>query len=419
MENSDKKIFLIVFLLLTGSFLLHAQTKPVKQLDFFESAALQYSPLQGDLKNQLLSNRIDSMRLKAGYHPQVSASSTGLYAPIIKGYGYDDAITNGQSLDALLNVNYNLNSKGLKQNQYKALSLQRDSVVYAFRLSELDLRKAVTEQYITAYASQQQLEFNQEVNLLLKKEEAVLKTLTRANAYTQTEYLTFLVTLKQQELSAKQAALQFKADYALLNYICGINDTTSTVLKTPDFAPKADVLAGQSFFNNRFIIDSLKAENDKSAIAYNYKPKLSVYANGGYNSSFVLQPYKNFGTSAGFTLTVPLYDGHQRKMLLDKTKLQQQTSTYYRSFFNRQHQQQLDMLKQQISDTDVLYKQITDQIRFTRQLITVDNKLLQTGNIRIADFVIAINNYLSAQNAFRQTTVNRLKLMSQLHYWNR
>jgi len=41
---------------------------------------------------------------------------------------------------------------------------------------------------------------------------------------------------------------------------------------------------------------------------------LNLYANSGYNSSLVLQPYKNFGASAGFNLSIPIYDGHQKKM---------------------------------------------------------------------------------------------------------
>ena len=68
------------------------------------------------------------------------------------------------------------------------------------KISEQDLKKAVTGQYITAYGSLQQLRFNQEVVELLSKEEDLLKKLTRANVYRQSDYLTFLVTLKQQQL---------------------------------------------------------------------------------------------------------------------------------------------------------------------------------------------------------------------------
>lgn len=364
-------------------------------------------------------NKIDSLRLKAGYLPQVTASSTGLYAPVIHGYGYDEALTNAHTFDALLTANYNLINKGLKANGQQQLLLQMDSIKYAAKRSELDLGKAIAEQYINAYASQQQVAFNLDVCNLLGREEVLLKQLTRSNAYRQTDYLTFLVTLKQQQLQLKQAELQFKNDYATLNYLTGIKDTSTVVLKEPVFRFELNTVVNHPFFMQGFAIDSAKNSNERKAVVLNYLPKASVYVNGGYNSSFLLQPYKNFGTSAGFTLLVPIYDGRQKKMQLDKLNLQAQTTTAYRDFFINQQQQQIDLLYQQITATEGLYVQIKDQIKFARSLVEADLKLLRTGDVKIADLVIAINNYMAAQNQFRLTDINRLKLINQLNYWNR
>ena len=381
--------------------------------------ALSSSPLVKDYHNQLLANKLDSMILNAGYLPKLTASSTGLYAPILNGYGFDEVITNGQTQDALLTLNYALTGNRLKNNQSEGLHLKRDSIHYASRLSELDLRKTITEQYITTYASQQQVEFHRDVYHLLKNEEAILLNLTRANTYTQTEFLTFLVTFKQQQLQYKQAELQFKNDFSMLNYLCGINDTSSFELKEPALYKNNTNLPLQSFFTKRFDIDSLLTLNERKSITLSYKPKVSVYINGGYNSSFNLQPYKNFGTSAGFTISVPIYDGHQKKIRYSKLDLKGQTTTAYRIFFLKQQKQQVDMLNQQLSATEGLHQQIRDQLKFTKELIDVDSKLLRTGDIKITDFVIAVNNYMATQNLFRQTTINRLKLISQVNYWNR
>jgi outer membrane protein TolC len=420
MRLFKKKIHIVLYL--CGFCLsVYGQDKNSKPVDlnYFIGQALSSSPLSKDYNNQLLANKIDSMRLKAGYLPLLTASSTGLYAPIINGYGYDEVITNGQSLDALLTVNYALIGNNQKNNQAQAVRLQRDSIHFASKLSELDLRKTITEQYITAYASQQQVEFNRDIYNLLKNEEALLLKLTRANTYTQTEYLTFLVTFKQQQLQYKQAELQFRNDFSVLNYLCGIIDTTTIKLKEPVLTRNVAELPLQSFFIKRFEIDSLKSMNERRSIAYNYKPKASVYVNGGYNSSFNLQPYKNFGTSAGFTVSVPIYDGHQKRLQYSKLDLKVQTSTAYRTFFLKQQQQQVNLLNQQINATEELYQQIRDQLKFTKGLIEVDSRLLHTGDVKITDFIIAVNNYMATQNLFRQTTINRLKLISQLNYWNR
>lgn len=410
------KYFSIV-VLCSASLFVQAQ-EPAKNLDFFLNQAKISSPVLKDLENQRKSAGIDSLIVKAAGKPQITGTSSGLYAPIIRGYGYDEVITNGQSLDALLNVNYDLLNKKRINNQLQGVKLQSDSIRYASQLSTFDLNRSIADQYILAFASQDQVDFNSEVVNLLKKEEALLKTLTRSNIYKQSEYLTFLVTLQQQELGLQQAALQYKNDLATLNYLSGITDTTSVRLEEPKL--KSDKLFSEtSFFKRKFELDSLKNENQRNSIILNYQPKLGVYANGGYNSSLVLQPYKNFGSSVGFTFSVPIYDGRQKKMQFNKLNLASETISNYREFFVRQQSQQLNLIRQQIDQTDRLFVKINDQIRLSKGLIDVDSKLMHTGDLRVSDFIIAINNYMSAQNLLKQTTINRLKLINQYNYWNR
>lgn len=97
---------------MTGFGLCAARAQqPVRNLDYFYQEAVKRSPLLKDYNNQLQSSKIDSMRVKAGYKPQVSALANGLYAPVVNGYGFDEVLTNGKALEAVLNVNYNLASK--------------------------------------------------------------------------------------------------------------------------------------------------------------------------------------------------------------------------------------------------------------------------------------------------------------------
>lgn len=408
---------------MTVGFLLVLATRTmaqvsVKNLDFFLKQAQSSSPMLKDFENQKKSAGIDSLMVRATGGLQITGTGAGMYAPIIKGYGYDGVITNGQALEALLNVNYELLNKKRLSNQLEGIKIQSDSIKYASQLSLYDLNRSIVDQYITAYASQEQVNFNHEVVSLLQKEEQLFKTLTRSNIYKQSEYLTFLVTLQQQQLVMKQAEIQFKNDYATLNYLAGISDTTQIKLVEPQLET-ALLKQDKVFFTKRFELDSLKNINLKNGIDLNYKPKLGVYVNGGYSSSLTFQPYRNFGSSVGFTFSVPIYDGHQKKMQYDKLKLSSNTIASYRNFFVQQQGQQLNLIRQQIVQTDALFGKIKEQIRFSKGLIDVDSKLLHTGDLKVVDFIIAINNYMSAQNLFRQTTINRLKLINQYNYWNK
>ena len=89
------------------------------------------------------------------------------------------------------------------------IKLQSDSVRHVGEVSLLELKRLIIDQYITAYTAQQQAQFDQEIFSLLKKEEVLLKQLTRSNLYKQTEYLTFLVTLQQQQLAKLAIGLHY------------------------------------------------------------------------------------------------------------------------------------------------------------------------------------------------------------------
>src|ERR1700759_3448511 len=92
-------------------------------LDHYIELAKSNSPLLKDLRNQVASNQLDSLRLKAGYKPQVNITSGGLYAPIINGFGYSTAITNEHTLNGLVAVNQQIISKNNVNAQVDAITL--------------------------------------------------------------------------------------------------------------------------------------------------------------------------------------------------------------------------------------------------------------------------------------------------------
>ncbi len=407
------------FSIVLCAFTYSASLAQTNSLDRYLQIAKTNSPLLKDLQNQIASSQVDSLRLKAGLKPQVNLNSGGLYAPIVNGYGYSEAITNNHTLNGLMQVNQTIVGKNNIEAQVAAITLQTLSLSNATKISEQDLKKAITAQYITAYGDLLQYKFSREVVDLLTKEESILKQLTRNNVYRQSDYLTFLVTLKQQELVVTQSRSLYKNDFATLNYLAGIEDTTVTELDTPNIKPLTRPDVSTSIYFQQYKLDSLKLVNSKQLVDFSYKPKANVFADGGYNSDFMGQAYKNFGASVGFALTVPIYDGGQRKMQYKKLSLQEETRENYKAFFSTQYRQQIAQLNQQITENENLLTQINEQIKYNRSLISVDMDLLKTGDLKIADMILAINNYLTVKNLLNQTTVSKLQLINQLNYWNK
>ncbi len=76
-------------------------------------------------------------------------------------------------------------------------------------------------------------------------------------------------------------------------------------------------------------------------------------------------------------------------------------------------------MQQQLSLIQGLESSINDQIRFLETLIEANGKLLETGEIKMTDYILALNNYITAKNLLVQNKVSRYQVINQLNYWNR
>ena len=410
-----KKLF-IIFFFMHLVIILFSQNN---NLDYFINRAVLNSPLIKDYKNQILLNQVDSLRILASYKPQVTGNSYNYYPPVIKGIGYDQAITNGGQFSALVGVNKTLLNKKYIAAQFESLQLQNQSLTNTSQISEQELKRTITAQYITAYGDMLQLHFNIAIDSFLSKEEVILKKLTEQNVYRQVDYLAFLVTLKQQRLLIKEQNIQFQNDYAVLNYLCGITDTTKVELKEPGI--QIHLLPGMenSVYFKQFVFDSLKLVNNKTLVDLSYKPRFNLFADAGYNSTLAYRAYNNFGTSFGISASVSIYDGKQRKLQYSKIAIAERTRMNYESFFTSQYQQQIAQLKQQLNAAGELINDINDQLKYSESLIQVNEKLLETGEVKIADYILALNSYLNSKYLITQNNINRLLIINQINYWNR
>lgn len=390
-----------------------------RNLDFYINVALQNAPAFRDLRNQAELNRQDSMLFRAALRPQVSAGTAANLAPNFRGFGYDPALSNGGFLNAIVSVSQPIFVP--KQNlaaQFKALDVQNESLQNKARLTEQDIRRSIGVQYITAYGTLQQLDFNRETLELLRREDAVYKRLTEQNIYRQTDYLTFLTSLRQQETTVRQLEIQYQNEFATLNYLSGLTDTTTERLPNPDLRFPVLPPVGSTVFYRQFTLDSLQIRANDQLIDLAYRPTVNLYSDAGFNSSFASQGWKNVGFSIGIGATVLLYDGQQRRLRHEKTALLENTRQGYRDFFLRQYQQEISQAQQQLSALDQLDASVQAQLQIAHTLIEANGRLLRTGDARVVDYLVAISSQLNAQNQLALNHINRLQILNQLQFRN-
>lgn len=417
MEHSNSRLirwFLCATVLL-AFFSLHGQAK--NTLPYFLETAKTNSPTLSDYNNQVLSHRIDSLKLKATYGFIVTGEGNASYAPTINGWGYDSALSNGQSLFAGVRVAKEFISRNNLNTRLAGVSANIAQILAQKNISLQTLYKQITDQYIATYTSQQQYELSGEILRILNQEDLILKKLTQASVIKQTDYLTFKVTQQQTELSHEQHKADWQNNYALLNYLSGIVDDHFTLLEPPLFEEKINPSEfNQSVYEKLYAADSLKLESDAKIIEYDYRPKITAFTDGGYQSSFVQTPYKNFGISVGIGVSVPIYDGHQKKMLLEQNRLNLETRKNYWAQNQRQYQQMIFQINNEINSYHQLIKKANEQITFSKTLVEANAKQLPTGDVKMVDFIMSINNLLGLKGNIIQYNTTLYNLKNQMQY---
>src|SRR6476660_7694061 len=83
--------FLLTLAIIVMAVFCSGQTRNLN--DFIQYAKDNNAGLK-DLQSQILSNLVDSQILRATTKTQLNFVSNEMYAPVIKGWGYDEIITN-------------------------------------------------------------------------------------------------------------------------------------------------------------------------------------------------------------------------------------------------------------------------------------------------------------------------------------
>jgi len=406
-----RKTFLILILFLASGIGVSAQS-----LDFYIQKGLENSPLLKDFKNQLLSGKLDSLLTQASYKPQINQVSQAMYAPVAKKFGYDEAITDGGNYSAVVSLEKSLFNQRVKDGQFKTIALIQQAIEADRKITVIELKQAITEQYLSAYADGLQIEFNRNTLSLLKEQQAIVKALADRGIYAQTDLMNLSLSITSQEVAIQQANIQYRNNLALLKYICGITDASTASLEKPELTIQNSFNINSSPAMMNFKIDSLKNLNSKELIDLNYRPKVSAYADAGFMAIRPENIPHNFGASLGLNFSMPIYDGKQRKLQVEKILLAENSRLDYQTYYTSQYKQQINQLTEQLKLTDELILSIRTQLSEQEKLIALYKVEIEKGLVRFLDFLTTVNNYTQTKNSLTVSEMNRLQIINQMNH---
>jgi len=413
-ENKQSWILLFAIVLLVFCLKGRAQDRT---LEYYLKQGVSNNPVLKDLSNQIQTNRYDSLITRAAYLPQVNFNGYLMVAPVVNGWGYSDVITNGQEMVGTLNVNQQLFNKKTREATFLTHSLETKNLNNSREISINELKKAITAQYLAAYSVLCDSKFQQEVFKTLIDEAKILKAWVEKGIYRQTDYLSLNVEILNLERNIRDLDLQFHKEFSNLNLICGITDTFIYDLSLPSINELVNNPLENSPLFQRFQIDSLRIQNEKLLIDRQYKPALYWFSNGGIVNNEFQFLYQNFGVSLGLSMTVPVFDGNQRKLKYNKIRIEEETRKSYQEFFRFQYNTQLKQLRDELVSIRKQGMENEKQITMILELIEQDKALMNVGSLSITDYILALKNLIEAKHIGLLYQIRAQYIINQINFW--
>jgi outer membrane protein TolC len=387
-----------------------------RSLEYYIEAGIKNSPLLADLKNQLASSTVDSLIVRAERKPQIEGRSQALYSPYYHNFGYDEVVTDGGNYQAVAAVTQNIFNRKDLENRLQALEIQKQSVGNNVRLSIADLKKTITDQYITSYSDLYDLQFNRSFLQLMNHENELVKQFVISGIASQSDYLALQVETQGQQVLVDQLKTQYYRDLSLMNQLCGLEDTAAYELQEPQIDISGSSEAALSPFFRQFIIDSMKIVNERIALNVKYRPRVNWFADAGALSSRPDNIYRHFGYSVGASLSVPIYDGQQKNLELRKLSISTNTISSYRSTYRKKYDQMLLQLNDELKGTEGIKAQIRKQLETADQLVSSLKAQLEAGQVKMTDYVNAIKNYRNINRNLNLVNIRMFQIRNEISY---
>jgi outer membrane protein TolC len=389
-----------------------------RTLDDYILSARRYNASFIDYQNQLASLTYDSSKIRATFLPKVNVTGQANISPVIGGYGYDSAISNGANYSALIGVTQDLFQGGNRDLQLAKLGAQRESLYTTLAINIRDLIKNISSQYVTAYSDLRAMESAEESFRIIEEQLSILEELVKRGVYLQVDYMNPLISRNQQQIAALQARTQYRTDLYKLNQLSGIVDSTTVTLTAPQLTAGPTIPLYNSLKARQFAFDSLAIEYERSLLDWTYRPKLSWAADAGLNTTDLRNAYHNIGFSVTLNFAYPLYDGRQKYFESEKFNLSLNTIAAKQRAFYIETSTQKMMLEEQLRGEDSLITQYQKQLESINELLQFDRVQLKQGNLKINDLLTVLNTLNTNRLSLRQAEISRLQTIVELNNLN-
>jgi outer membrane protein TolC len=427
------KILKYIFLIISFFGSIQISFPQSADINFYIKKAKENNLLLHQIRNKTQISDIDYTLQKIAFSkPEININGGILIAPIISNdnnikkfqsvsegatnyAGYDLGITNGGQYQAVVSVNQPLFNKqriGIAEIEN---NIQKQADENDILITETELEKLVKYQYLMCLSAQKQVEFAHKMIKENEKQLIIMRKLVDNGIYKQSDFILTEIEFQNYKDIYENYLSEFYNNIAEMNTICGISDTSKVKLNDVDFKLKNENF--NPLFLKKFEIDSFKIISKQNIFDLKYKPQLSIFADAGLNAVY-LPAFNRFGFSAGLQFSWNIYDGKQKNIYLQKSKVSLENIDFEKNYILNQKNIQKNKIFNQISSIDKRIALKDSRIQKFEKLIEIYKIELSNGQISVIDYINSTRNYSSVLQENIILKMQKQALINEYNYLN-
>jgi outer membrane protein TolC len=400
-------------------------------LDYFVNKAFSNSPVLKDYQNLGQINNLQSRFDEAENSAiQVSLTANYLFAPYFNNngkllstnpdpnaIGYDASITNGGLYSTQINFEKYIFNSGLMN----ALNLQRATLNKSYENKSSEekhaLRKAVTDQYLSALQDQLLLGLSTNIVNNLKDQLSITGKQVQNGYAKAQDYLLLKVEFTTQQINLNEARQNYRNSLMQLYALCGIKDTSIVKIDSVNLVQN-EIKEGSSNFLAKYYLDSLSTAYQQDLFETKYQPHVGLFFNAGLNAVELDNIQRKFGISAGINFSLPLLDGGQKDITRQQSIIEERTLGNYKSYLSHNIFIQRKNTNEKISTLKNNLTEMENQLKDYNNLLNISRDQLKEGNMSMVDYLTLLKNYFDLEQKHITTLINYQMEINNYNYWN-
>lgn len=399
-------------------------------LEYFIARAVENSPTIKEYQNLRSINRLQG-ELNRAQNSTFQASLTGdyLFAPYFNNHGnlitsnpspeavgYDINLTDGGLYSAKINLERNILNSHLTGVLDRQIRIQDDNYQYSLRLEKHNLEKQVTDQYLTALQLFRLSRLSGEVVSNLREQLTLSAGLVEKGYSKLQDYLLLKIELQNQSILLDNTRQQYNSSLYQLYALCGISDTSVVALDSVSLKTGAPNV--RSDFIQRYTLDSLTTATEQALFESRYRPQVKLFFNTGLNAVELDRIERKFGMSAGLNVSVPLFDGGQRRLTRQQNRLALQSIRDSRLYSERNIETQRRNFESRIQSLQQNIRGMEEQAEDYQKLLDIASKQLRQGGVSMIDYLTLLKNYIDLRKNEIILEISRQSEINNYNYWN-